>query len=98
MSPFPNMAAARWQVSQQGGGEARWSEDGRELYYVTSNDELVVAKIKTSPEFAVLGTERLFNVSGFARDGGFHMYELEPHGKRFYMLRTESFPGLLLLS
>jgi len=36
--PFPP-AGGRWQVSDEGGAYARWSHDGRELYYRTENTE-----------------------------------------------------------
>ncbi|MFM8535017.1 MAG: TolB family protein [Acidimicrobiia bacterium] len=34
--PFPNVADARWQVSTSGGSAPRWSHDGRELYYLST--------------------------------------------------------------
>jgi serine/threonine-protein kinase len=97
VSPFPDMASARWQVSLAGGSEARWSNDGRELFFVNQKDELMAAKVVTTPTFSVTSTERLFDVSGHVRDGGFHVYEQEPNGNRFFMLRQEVFPGDLVL-
>ena len=31
--PFPDVDSGRWQISSEGGGEPRWSRDGRELIY-----------------------------------------------------------------
>jgi eukaryotic-like serine/threonine-protein kinase len=96
VSPFPEVAAAAWQVSLGGGTEARWSEDGRTLYYVSDTDTLMAARVVLTPTFAVRATEALFDVSPYARDGGFHMFEPEPRGDRFFMLRRQPFPGELV--
>jgi serine/threonine-protein kinase len=96
VSPFPEVSTGTWQVSLRGGIEPRWSADGRELYYVSGADTLMAARVALSPTFALLETRALFDVSGYARDGGFHMYEPEPGGDRFFMLRRESFPGELV--
>jgi Tol biopolymer transport system component len=97
VSPFPDIASARWQVSTSGAYEARWSNDGRELFYVNLKDELVAAKVNTASGFSVVSTEVLFNVGGYVRDGGFHVYEQEPGGNRFMMLKKVVFPGQLVL-
>jgi serine/threonine-protein kinase len=97
VSPFPNIASARWQVSSAGGYEARWSNDGRELFYVNIKNELVAAKVNTTGGFAVVSSQTLFDVSGYVRDGGFHVYEQEPGGNRFLMLKKVVFPGELVL-
>ncbi|MCA0374302.1 MAG: serine/threonine-protein kinase [Gemmatimonadetes bacterium] len=97
VSPFPDMASARWQVSLTGGQEARWSRDGTELYYVAADGMLMSARVSTSPTFAVVSTTPLFDVNAYARDGGFHMYDVEPNGTRFVMLRKQTFPGELVL-
>ena len=97
VSPFPNIASSRWQVSASGGFEARWSNDGRELFYVNLKNELVAVKVNTTSGFSVVSTEVLFDVSGYVRDGGFHVYEQEPGGNRFLMLKKVVFPGELVL-
>ena len=33
VSPYPNVASARWQVSTGGGASPRWSHDSTELFY-----------------------------------------------------------------
>ncbi len=96
VSPFPDMTSSRWQVSQSGGLESRWSKDGTELFYVDEADNLMVASVTTQPRFAIKGTTRLFAADGYSRDGGFHMYEPAPDGRRFLMLAIESFPGKLV--
>jgi eukaryotic-like serine/threonine-protein kinase len=55
VTPFPSSRrpvdadAPRWQVSTQGGGRPRWSEDGRSLIYVSLDDgSLMRAGVRTT--------------------------------------------------
>jgi hypothetical protein len=50
VTPFP-AADQRWQVSTSGGGAARWSADGRKLYYVSMDRRMNVVAIDTSKGF-----------------------------------------------
>ncbi|MFI5311981.1 MAG: protein kinase [Gemmatimonadales bacterium] len=97
VSPFPDVASARWQVSRSGGLEPRWAANGRELFYVTREDVLTVATYTASPSFSVTSTKVLFDVGGYARDGGYHMYDLTSDDQRFLMLKRETFPGELVV-
>ena len=96
VSPFPDIESGKWQVSIGTGLEARWSNDGGEIYYVTLTGELMAARVSTRPTFSVVDTRKLFDVRGYVRDGGFHVFEPEPNGDRFLMLRQEAFPGELV--
>jgi serine/threonine-protein kinase len=46
--PFPDVNKARFQISTDGGGQPRWSRDGRELY----------ARLETSKNIEVYGRRR----------------------------------------
>ncbi len=51
VSPYPNVASARWQVSTGGSGAPRWSRDGTELYYRglgSNRSHMYMLKIGTS--------------------------------------------------
>jgi eukaryotic-like serine/threonine-protein kinase len=37
--------AGQWQISTQGGGQPRWRTDGRELYYVTPQHQLMAVPV-----------------------------------------------------
>ncbi len=93
VSPFPDIESGRWQVSIGTGLEPQWSADGRELFYVSLKREFMAAKVTTRPGFAVISTQKLFDIPGYVRDGGFHAYEPMADGKRFLMMRQEVFPG-----
>ena len=38
----------KWQVSQEGGGEPRWSRDGRELFYFDRENRLTAVEVKSA--------------------------------------------------
>jgi eukaryotic-like serine/threonine-protein kinase len=74
---------ARWQVSTEGGEEALWSKDGRELFYRNGPKWMAVA-VTTNPQFKASAPRMLFegpyrNVRGVsydvASDGRFLMLE-----------------------
>jgi Tol biopolymer transport system component len=40
-------SGAKWQVSTNGGDEPRWRHDGKELFYVASDDKLMALAVRT---------------------------------------------------
>jgi hypothetical protein len=62
-------------VSANGGTQPSWSDDGRTLYYLSRNDELIAVAVETDPTFragepvvlmqvdAYPGTQRKYDVS-----------------------------------
>jgi eukaryotic-like serine/threonine-protein kinase len=51
---------AKWQVSTGGGKEPRWSENGKELYYLAPDAKLMVVEVTTSSAFQVGVPKALF--------------------------------------
>jgi Tol biopolymer transport system component len=47
VTPFPP-TGAKWQISPSGGHQPLWSRDGRELFYVTSDQRIVAVSVSTS--------------------------------------------------
>jgi serine/threonine-protein kinase len=82
--PFPEVHAAKRQISMSGGTAPRWSADGRELFFVTERLELVAVPTTLSPTFSA-GTPRVLFSAGFT--GQVSPYDVTPDGKRFLMLR-----------
>jgi len=81
--PFPNTNDGRWQVSNGGGIEPRWSHDGRELFYLDGTARLIAAQVRTNPTFAVAGLSPLFDASGFSLDLFHQAYDVAPDGRSF---------------
>jgi hypothetical protein len=54
LQPYP-ATGQRWKVSQDGGDAPRWRGDGRELYYLARNLELVAVTLKlgNQPELGI---------------------------------------------
>ncbi len=101
--PFPATTGARWQISNGGGTEPRWSPDGRELFFLDRTFRLVAAGIRGSPGFEVTGLRPLFDASGFVDDNFQHSYDVLPDGKGFLFLqpyhtgRTATTPAVVLV-
>jgi serine/threonine-protein kinase len=85
--PFPATTGGRWQVSNGGGTQPRWSPDGRELFYVDASQRLIAAQIRPGPTFEVTELKPLFDASGFSVDAFHQSYEVLPGGLGFAFLR-----------
>jgi serine/threonine-protein kinase len=71
------------QVSLDGGDEARWSRDGRELFY-RSGDRLMAAEVQSRPTFSVVRRTELFR--GLFGSNQYHaQYDVMPDGRHFVM-------------
>ena len=76
------------QVSTQGGTEPRWSPDGRELYYLDPQLQLVAASVRTAPDFEVVAQQPLFDASRY-QDFQFHQsFDVFPDGRSFAFFRA----------
>ncbi|HET6579691.1 MAG TPA: protein kinase [Gemmatimonadales bacterium] len=85
--PFPSTTGGRWQVSNGGGSEPRWSPDGRELFYLDGSFRLVAAELRTSPTFEVSELRPLFDAARFTIDIYHTSYDVLPGGRGFLFLR-----------
>ena len=64
--PFPAVERARVQVSTGGGSSARWSADGREIFYFDGSN-LVAVPVSGGASFTAGRATPLFDASRFAR-------------------------------
>jgi serine/threonine-protein kinase len=89
--PFPNTSGGRWQVSNGGGSEARWSADGRALYFLDASlGHLVEARVSTAPAFAVSGLQPLFATSAFLVDAFQTSYDVTRDGHFIFLMPRQS--------
>jgi serine/threonine-protein kinase len=81
---FPDMSSRRL-VSRNGGAEPRWAHSGRELFYKSGNQFMVVEL--SGPTF-LPGTPRtLFSLTGFRSARNRQQYDVAPDDQRFVMIR-----------
>ena len=87
--PFPDVeSGSRWQVSTEGGSEAAWSLDGRELFY-RHGDQMMRVSVDTSSGFEYQPPEVLF-------EGQYERHELRNYDValdgRFLMVKDVTPP------
>jgi Tol biopolymer transport system component len=86
-----------WRVSRAGGRHPRWSGNGRELYYVTADGELMAASVGGGASFRVTGTRELFHHAalglGFNTSLGYSPYDVAREGDRF-LVRVPAESGM----
>ena len=71
------------QVSTAGGVQARWSRDGKELFYV-EDGSLIAVSVTTNPNFSIGARRRLFQSAGLRLTPS-HLpnYDVSSDGQRF---------------
>ena len=86
-------SGARWQVSQEGGFQARWRADGRELFFFDRDNYLNAIAVTLRPGvFEAGASTRLFQLHG---NGGGWCYAVSRDASRF--LVTQPLPEDLAL-
>ena len=87
--PFPNVDEGKWQVSLTGGGQPLWAHSGREIFYRSAANEMMVAQVSGSPGFPVANRHALFslNMEILDPDPNFATWDVSPDDQRFFMVR-----------
>ncbi len=80
---FPD-GSGRTQISRNGGGQPRWSRDGKEIFYV-ENSTLMAVPVTTDPVFSAGNAESLFSDPGLSFGTGFCSYDVTSDGQRIVM-------------
>ena len=87
----PRAAAGKLRVSTNGGTMPRWRRDGKELFFLDSNDRLMAAAVDVRGDALQLGEiTPLFAVRG-SPIGSQYTYDVSPDGQRF-LVTTEQDP------
>ena len=93
----PFAGGDRIQVSVNGGVEAVWSRNGRELYYRDiSTQTLVAAMISTSGDLRVVSRTPLFSVSDFETAQPHNNYDVTPDGKFVFVRNARASEFVLI--
>ena len=76
---------ARWQVSQDGGIEPRWRNDGKEMFFVDRDNFVNAVGVTLRPgSFEAESSTKLFQLHG---NGGGWRYDVSRDGSRFLVAR-----------
>jgi Tol biopolymer transport system component len=81
VSPFPNVASAKWLVSPDGGSEPVWSHSGKELFYRRAG-MLVSVAVSATSAFSFGMPKPLFPDRRYTG-----RYAVAPDDSRFLMVR-----------
>jgi len=88
--PIPG-PGGKWQVSTGGGDYPKWSRNGKELFYSTPENKLMVVTYTASGDSFHADKPQLWSPGQFAAselsDSNFDLY---PDGKRFAVLKASS--------
>ncbi len=71
----------KFQISTGGGWYPEWSPDGRELYFISSDGNLMAAELKVGADSVAASTPR--ELFALAPAGALQPYAVAPDGKRF---------------
>jgi len=84
VTSFP-IGGGKWLISTWGGSHPRWRRDGKELFYVTPENELVAVEVRTATSAGrmalTIGRSRRLFATHFPE--GYHPYVVSADGERF---------------
>jgi Tol biopolymer transport system component len=91
VSPFP-ATGRRWRVSADGGSQARWRRDGREIFYLAPDRRVIAASVSvTGDEVVVNGFDPLFEIRH--PYGAYHAFDVTEDATRFLVNTLVAGPG-----
>lgn len=80
-------AGGQWQVSPEDGRYPTWRSDGKEIYYVTLENQVTAVGIELTPTVKIGAPRVLFNQAIRSGGVGFFMPIVpSPDGKKFFLL------------
>ena len=85
VQPYPG-PGGKWQISTDGGTEAAWNHNGREIFYRNRN-KMMAVDVTLQPSFSAGKPHMLFEGQYVPTPGTFANYDVSPDGQRFLMLK-----------
>ncbi|MDP2528289.1 MAG: protein kinase [Candidatus Palauibacterales bacterium] len=85
--PFPDARDGLYPISSDGGTEAEWSHDGRQLFYRNGAGEMIAVDVTTGSTFSAGAHHPLFDARGYLANFQSHFYAVTPDDHRFVMVR-----------
>ena len=102
VTSFPDLRG-KWQVSNNGGTQPRWRGDGKELFYIASDGQMMASPVTTGEHFDAASPQPLFPARAREQVAGSElaMYDVTRDGQRFLintqMETTEKQPMMVVL-
>ena len=90
VQPYPG-PGGKWQISTEGGTEAIWNPNGRELFY-RSGSKMMAVDVTTQPTFSAGNPKLLFEGPYRPSPSDQPNYSVSHDGQRFLMLKTSDKP------
>ena len=97
--PFPRTDSGKWQVSNDGGLAPLWARNGRELFYVNTNRDMMAVTVGSGAEPRLGERRRLFHLKDdwyMTPTEYYTPFDVAPDG-RFMMARQVNAPSALAL-
>ena len=85
----PNMG--KWQISVDGGAQPRWRRDGKELFFLSQDSEVMAVDVNPGVTLTAGIRHELFRVSPSTMAG--RRYDVSADGQRFLMYLPNSAAG-----
>ncbi|HKW89854.1 MAG TPA: protein kinase [Candidatus Acidoferrales bacterium] len=83
VGPFPG-PGGKWLVSTDGGWFPQWRRDGKELFYVSLDNEIMAAAVSANGSSFVVGTvQPLFQSRPYYGSFTANLFDVTPDGQRF---------------
>jgi Tol biopolymer transport system component len=84
VQPFPQASGGKWLVSKGGGNQPQWRRNGKELFYISADSNMMAVDVTTAPVFQNGNPKALFAVPIFgAGTGPATRYGVTPDGRKF---------------
>ncbi len=87
ITAFPE-PGERVRVSIAGGSRPRWRRDGREIFYVSRDNEMIATPVRLAPEVQVGSPQRLFRID----PAGWQDYDVTGDGDRILLVANVPAP------
>jgi serine/threonine protein kinase/Tol biopolymer transport system component len=82
VQPFPS-TGGRYQISRSTGTQPIWRGDGRELFFLTADGQMMVVTVDTRTQFEVSKTPEALFDTGITPGNGWRQYAVTKDGQRF---------------
>jgi hypothetical protein len=103
VTSFPD-ARGKWQISTSGGEQPRWRGDGKELFYVSSDEKMMAVPVTTGAKFDPGTPIMLFQATPHqpVTNADQFVYDVSRDGQRFLIntpvKQTETAPMSVILN